>query len=81
MVRKVNNVNYLTRVEAIDYLIFAYNLKWCMTRWINQKIAISFVDSSSQRNMIKVSAFFLKDTNNAYMTQQELDLEMLKIIR
>ncbi len=52
-----------------------------MTRWINQKIAISFVDSSSQRNMIKVSAFFLKDTNNAYMTQKELDLEMLKIIR
>lgn len=81
MVRKVNNVNYLTRSEVIDYLLFAYNLKWCMTRWSNQKILISFVDSSSQRNMIKVSAFFLKEEKYAYVTQKELDLEMLKIIR
>ena len=81
MVRKVNNVNYLTRSEVIDYLLFAYNLKWCMTRWSNQKILISFVDSSSQRNMIKVSAFFLNEEKYAYVTQKELDLEMLKIIR
>lgn len=52
-----------------------------MTRWSNQKILISFVDSSSQRNMIKVSAFFLKEEKYAYVTQKELDLEMLKIIR
>ena len=52
MVRKIKDEYYLNRSETIDYLTSAYKLKWCMTRWENGKIRITF-ELKKNKNKVK----------------------------
>ena len=80
MVQKVKGKYYLNRAEVVDYLTHAYKLKWCLTRWIGHCVSVSFEPVQGSRNVIKVPAYFLDNQNKAFISQVELDLEMMKII-
>ena len=80
MVQKVRGKYYLNRAEVVDYLTHAYNLKWCLTRWIGQCVSVSFESVTGVRNVIKVPTYFLEKKNTAFISQVDLDLEMMKII-
>lgn len=79
MIRKIKNSYYLNRVDAIEYLIHAYDLKWCMTRWNGNLISINFQTKTNSRKNVKVLAYFLKPSKQAWLSKRDLDLEMLKI--
>jgi len=80
MVQKVKGKYYLNRAEVVDYLTNAYKLKWCLTRWIGQYVSVSFESVNGARNVVKVPAYFLDNKTKAFISQVDLDLEMMKII-
>ena len=41
VVTKIKGLYYLNRSESVDYLVKAYDLKWCLTKWQNGKIKVS----------------------------------------
>ena len=60
MVRKIKGEYFLNRTETIEYLMSAYSLKWCNTKWVDGLIAISFEDQKGNRSRIKIQAYKCK---------------------
>jgi len=78
MAKKINGTYYLSRAEAVDYLLFAYPIKWCVSRWSRREVSFSFESKKRKRERVLVNAYFVKDTKNAWVKQAELDYEMCK---
>ena len=75
--RKVNDDIYLNRAEAIDYLIAAYSLKWCNTKWSSKGIIISWQDIEGNLKTQTVLAYKLKKSRVARMRKRDLDLAFM----
>ena len=73
MVRKINEEYFLNRTEAIEYLTHAYHLKWCMTRWENRIIRITFAKSDGLRGNAKFEAY--KCAKSKIVRLRKLDLD------
>lgn len=73
MVRKIKDEYYLNRSETIDYLTSAYKLKWCMTRWENGKIRITFEGSDRQRGNVKFDAYKCSKSNIVRLRKFDMD--------
>jgi hypothetical protein len=76
-VRKVNDDIYLNRAEAIDYLIAAYSLKWCNTKWSPKGIMISWQDAEGNLKSKTVLAYKLKKSRVVRMKKADLDLAFM----
>jgi hypothetical protein len=76
-VRKVNDDIYLNRAEAIDYLIAAYSLKWCNTKWSPKGIMISWQDADGNLKSKTVLAYKLKESRVVRMKKADLDLAFM----
>ncbi len=75
--RKVNDDIYLNRAEAIDYLIAAYSLKWCNTKWSPKGIMISWQDAEGNLKSKIVLAYKLKKSRVARMKKRDLDFAFM----
>ena len=75
MVKKVGGEYYLDRCELIEYLIAAYSLKWCNTRWINACILISYENTEGHRSQLKLSGYKLKSSRKVRFRKIEIDLQ------
>jgi len=76
MVVKLEGAYYLDRNETVQYLMQAYALKWCMTKWENKRVKISYENQSKKRRYYYVSAFKIKKSNNIHLSKSELDAGM-----
>ena len=73
MVTKIDGEYFLNRSECIDYLSHAYDLKWCMTRWENGLIRISFEKTNGYRGNSKFSAYKCRKSKIVRLRKVELD--------
>jgi hypothetical protein len=71
--KKIDGVTYLNRAEAIGYLLHAYKVKWCMTRWSGQIVIISLESSDGSRLRKKVPAFKAKGSRIVRVCKEDLD--------
>ena len=71
--KKIDGVCYLNRAEAIGYLLHAYNVKWCMTRWSGQTVVISLESADGNRLRKKVPAFKAKGSRIVRVSKEDLD--------
>ena len=76
MVVKLNDVYYLDRNETVQYLMQAYDLKWCMTKWENEKVKISYENQLKKRGYYHVHAFKIKKSSKIHLSKAELDAGM-----
>ena len=42
MVLKIKGEYFLTRAEAVSYILQGYKAKWCFARWSGEEVALSF---------------------------------------
>ena len=77
MVGKINDEYFLNRTETIDYLISAYQLKYCMTRCENGKIRITFENSKGTRGNAKFEAYKCRKSKLVRLRKLELDAYFL----
>ena len=73
MVRKIDNEYYLNRTESIDYLTHAYELKWCMTRWEEGVIRITYEKNNGIRGNMKFDAYKCPKSKIVRLRKFELD--------
>ncbi len=78
MVRKIKGEYFLNRTETIEYLMSAYSLKWCNTKWVDGLIAISFEDEKGNRSRIKIQAYKCKKSSTVRFRKKELDFEFVR---
>ena len=78
MVRKLKGEYFLNRTETIEYLMSAYQLKWCNTKWVDGLVVISSEDTKGIRSRIKVSAYKSKCSSTVRFRKKELDYEFLR---
>jgi len=71
--RKIDDVCYLNRAEAIGYLLHAYKVKWCMTRWSGKTVVISLESADGSRLRRKVPAFKAKGSRIVRVSKEDLD--------
>jgi hypothetical protein len=76
MVVKLDGVYYLDRNETVQYLMQAYALKWCMTKWVNERVKISYENQSKKRGYYHVQAFKIKKSSKIHLSKAELDAGM-----
>ena len=76
VVKKINGVYFLNRSESIDYLVKAYDLKWCITKWQNGKIKICYENKEKFRSSFLINAYKIKTSKTVQMSQYELDAGM-----
>jgi len=75
--RKISGVFYLNREESIQYLIKAYDLKWCFSRWQNGKVKISYETNNSLRGYSLLLPYKIKGFRTIMLSKCEIDLAML----
>ena len=76
MALKLDGIYYLNRNETIEYLMHAYDLKWCITKWENGKVKISYEKQSSQRAYYYVTGYKIKSSKKVHLSKRELDVGM-----
>lgn len=54
MVKKINRIYFLNRKETVDYLMGAYDLKWCLTTWQNGKVKVSYETQTPESQIGRV---------------------------
>lgn len=80
MVRKINGCYFLSRQEAVDYLMHAYGLSWCLTSWRNGFIKISYQTSNAERFSFLVSPYKVRNLVSIQLSQKELDAKMYSML-
>ena len=71
--RKLAGDVFLNRAEAISYLLHAYNVKWCMTRWSNHAVAFSLETADGLRMRKRVTAYATRGSKIARVSKSDLD--------
>ena len=75
MARKIDGCYFLNRQESVDYLMQAYDL-WCLTRWSNGLIKISYQTKSAKRSSFTVNPYKVRNLESIQLSQKELDAKM-----
>ena len=78
MVKKIKGEYFLNRTETIEYLMTAYQLKWCNTKWVDGLVVISSEDMKGVRSRVKVPAYKSKKSSTVRFRKKELDYEFLR---
>ena len=78
MAKKISGIFYLDRNEAVEYVLKAYDIKWCITRWQSGKVNVSFETKSSCRANSDLVPYKIKNHKTIMLSKNEIDLAMLK---
>jgi len=81
VVKKISGVFYLDREETVEYVLKAYDIKWCITRWQSGKVNISFETKSATRANCNLIPYKMKNFKTILLSKTEIDLAILKVIQ
>jgi len=81
VVKKISGVFYLDREETVEYVLKAYDIKWCITRWQSGKVNISFETKSASRANCNLIPYKIKNFKTILLSKTEIDLAILKVIQ
>ena len=73
MVLKIKGEYYLTRAEAVSYVLQGYKAKWCFARWRGGDIALSFESKDGDRQRLLLSAYKTKQSKTVRIRKFEID--------
>ena len=79
VVKKISGVFYLDREETVEYVLKAYDIKWCITRWQSGKVNISFETKSASRANCNLIPYKMKNFKTILLSKTEIDLAILKV--
>jgi hypothetical protein len=79
MVRKIRNNYYLNRAEVVEYMMAAYPLLWCFTRWSGGSISVSFCSKSGKKNVFGITPLKIKNSACVYLCKKEIDFALLNV--
>jgi hypothetical protein len=77
--KKISGVFYLDREETVEYILKAYDIKWCITRWQNGVVNISFETRSACRANSNLTPYKIKNFKTILLSKTEIDLAILKV--
>ena len=70
---KIGEERYLNRVEAIEYLLHGYGVRWCNTKWSVEWVVFSFEGADGQRHRRKIGAYQIRKSTIARVRKSEID--------
>ena len=73
MVLKINGEYYLTRAEAVSYVLQGYKAKWCFARWSGEEVALSYETKEGLRQRVLISAYKTKQSKTARVRKFDID--------
>ena len=79
MVKHIENIYYLNREEAVEYLTAAYPIHWCFTRWSGDAISVNIALESGIKKSVRVTPYKIKGEKHIQISKQELDKEILLV--
>ena len=71
--RQIDGNSFFNRAEAINYLLHAYKVKWCMTRWSRHTVAFSLESADGTRLRRRIPAFMTRNSRIARVRKEDLD--------
>ena len=71
----------MDREETVEYVLKAYDIKWCITRWQSGKVNISFETKSASRANCNLIPYKMKNFKTILLSKTEIDLAILKVIQ
>ena len=71
----------MDREETVEYVLKAYDIKWCITRWQSGKVNISFETKSASRANSNLIPYKIKNFKTILLSKTEIDLAILKVIQ
>ena len=73
MVLKIKGEYYLTRAEAVSYVLQGYKAKWCFARWSGEEVALSYETKEGLRQRILISAYKTKQSKTVRVRKFDID--------
>ena len=73
MVLKINGEYYLTRAEAVSYVLQGYKAKWCFARWSGEEVALSYETKEGLRQRLLISAYKTKQSKTVRVRKFDID--------
>ena len=73
MVLKIKGEYYLTRAEAVSYVLQGYKAKWCFARWSGEEVALSYETKEGLRQRILISAYKTKQSKTVRVRKFDVD--------
>ena len=73
MVLKIKGEYFLTRAEAVSYILQAYKAKWCFARWSGDEVALSYETKEGVRQRVLMSAYKTKQSKTVRIRKFEID--------
>jgi len=80
VVLKIEDTYYLSRCEFIEYILKAYPLKWCNTRWVSGAVRVSFQTKKGQLDSNKFIGYKLKNSRVVRFSKLEIDAYFMALI-
>ena len=73
MVLKIKGEYYLTRAEAVSYVLQGYKAKWCFARWSGEEVALSYETKEGLRQRILISAYKTRQSKTVRVRKFDVD--------
>jgi uncharacterized membrane protein YqgA involved in biofilm formation len=73
MVKKVGGSFYLKREEVIDYILAAYPVLHCSTKWSDSFVVITILYTNKSWGRIKLTPYKIRNNQTVYLSKAELD--------
>jgi hypothetical protein len=73
VVLKIKGEYYLTRAEAVSYVLQGYKAKWCFARWSGEEVALSYETKEGLRQRILISAYKTKQSKTVRIRKFDID--------
>ena len=73
MVLKIKGEYYLTRAEAVSYVLQGYKAKWCFARWSGEEVALSYETKEGLRQRVLISAYKTKQSKTVRVRKFDID--------
>ena len=70
---KIGEELYLNRVEAIEYLLHAYGVRWCNTKWSEEWVVFSFEGADRRRHRRKIPSYRVRKSKIARVRKSDVD--------
>jgi hypothetical protein len=73
-VLKIKGEYYLTRAEAVSYVLQGYKAKWCFARWSGEEVALSYETKEGLRQRILISAYKTRQSKTVRVRKFDIDI-------
>jgi len=79
MVKKISDSFYLKRNEVIDYILAAYPVLHCSTKWSDSLIIVTLLYANKSWGRVRLTPYKVQNNQKIYLSKSELDLALLGI--